>query len=124
MFYLVNSFSINMLDRKSGARDISFIPVAREAVKNLVINHSFREEFACAIGHEDTARAVAIDLGMPELAEPWAEIAKTRPTISAEGNSLIVAQYRGERLPAGTTELPIGAILEYWQVYRVPYNRI
>lgn len=118
MFILVNAFSINMLDRAKGARDVAFIPVQRNAARNLVVNHNARGEFVCAIGHEDTARVVAADLQLPEYADEWAVIAKTRPNVSAEGNSLIVAQYRGPRLPAGATELPEGATIEYWQVYR------
>ena len=119
MFVLVNAFSINMLTRANGARDLAFIPVHRDAARNLVVNHSARGEFACAIGHADTARIVATDLGLPERAEEWAAIAETRPNASAEGNSLIVAQYRGPRLPVGATALPEGAVIEYWQVYRV-----
>jgi len=117
MFVLCNAFSINMLTRTNGARDLAFIPVAREAARNLVVNHGARGEFACAIGHADTARVVATDLGLPELTDEWVSIAETRPTVSAEGNSLIVAQYRGPRLPVGATTLPDGAVIEYWQVY-------
>ena len=31
--------------------------------------------------------------------------------------SLIVAQYRGPRLPEGATSLPAGASIEFWQIY-------
>jgi len=117
MFVLCNAFSINMLTRANGARDLTFVPVAREAARNLVINHSARGEFQCAIGHADTARVVASDLGLPERATEWAAIAETRPNVVFDGNSLVVAQYRGPRLPAAATELPEGAVIEYWQVY-------
>ena len=117
MFILTNAFSINMLDRSRGARDISFIPVAQEAARALVVNHSVRNEFACAIGHANTAQIVATDLGLPERAEEWAKIAEERPTVSLGNNSLIVAQYHGPRLPEGAIELPEGASVEYWQVY-------
>ena len=113
MVVLCNAFSINMLNRRVGARNISFIPIPRVVAWALVI----KENATCAIGHEDMARMVAIDLDMPEYAEEWAAIARTRPTVSAEDNSLIVAQYRGGRLPAGATELPPGIMIEYWYVY-------
>jgi len=83
-----------------------------------VVNSAQYDDFQCAVGHADTARLVAVDIGLPELAEAWAAIAATRPTVSAEGNSLIVAQYRGPRLPEGATTLPDGAVIEYWQVYK------
>jgi hypothetical protein len=95
-------------------RDLAYIPVTAAAAANLVRN----EGAQCAIGHPDTARIVAGLLGMPECAEEWAAIAATRPNVvMGRGDSLIVAQYVGPRLPAGTTELPPGAAIEFWQVY-------
>jgi len=122
VFILCNSFSINMLDRKRGAGNIAFIPINKAAAKNLIVNHSREGNFMCAIGREDVAIAVAIslDLDVAEYLKDWIENARASPTITIEGNSLIIAQYRGDKLPKDAKHLPPNATIEYWQVYRYP----
>lgn len=66
--------------------------------------------FVAAIGHEDTAAIVAAELGFSEA--PFARI-----TITVQpGDQMVVAQYRGPRLPEGARTLPPGARIEYWVV--------
>jgi len=62
-----------------------------------------------AIGHADTDRHVRAELGI-ELPEGSRETVTIR-----RGDNVIIAQYRGSRLPEGATELPEGTI-EFWKV--------
>jgi len=104
-FIVTNAFSINMLAR--AGQDIAFIPVNVRAVKNLLVN----EKWVSAIGHVDTAAVVSTELGVEIQAN------RTNVELTRGETSLIVAQYRGPRLPEGTTVLPEGATIEWWQVY-------
>lgn len=124
-FVLVNAFSLNMFPLRQ-AYDLVCIPINVIAARALVRNHSVRGEFECAIGHPDTARVVANLIGVSDFAEEWAQIASTRPNVEfdPENVSLIVAQYKGPRLESGATELPEGATLEFWQVYKNPYVNV
>jgi hypothetical protein len=111
-FYLTNAMSINMFEHSDGARSLAIVPVTAQAAHNLIVNENAKS----AIGHKDTARIVSSLLGI--------EISANRETIkfpsphSANRVSLVVAQYSGPRLPEGTTELPEGAKIEFWQVYQ------
>lgn len=104
-FFMTNAFSINMLDR--AGQDIAFVPVDVQAVRNLLA----REQWESAIGHADIARVVSGLIGV--------EIATNRQNVTLRQGetSLIVAQYRGPRLPEGAAELPKGATVEFWQAY-------
>lgn len=115
---LCNSFSLNMLSLQ--AYRLAFVPIATPAAVNLVRNSMARGEFSVAIGHENTARLVASELcpGVPDCADDWAKVARTRPTVVfGPATTLLVAQYSGPRLPEGATSLPVGAVIRYWQVY-------
>lgn len=106
-FFVTNAFSINMLDLVG--QDVSFVPVNVRAVKNLLRN----EQWESAIGHADIARVVSGLVGT--------EIPVNRINVSLRKDvtSLIVAQYQGPRLPEGTTKLPEGTVVEFWQVYHL-----
>lgn len=104
-FIITNAFSINMLERRG--QTIEFIPVEIQAVKNL-LSH---ETWESAVGHADTARIFSNVLGV--------NIPANRANVELRDGerSLIVGQYIGARLPEGTTELPEGARIDWWQVY-------
>ena len=101
MVEIANAFSINML---SGDVSIEFKQLTTEAAKELaadgIVSH---------IGHADMAAVVGDVLGM--------EVPMNRSTIEFSGR-LLVAQYRGPRLPEGTMSLPEGAAIEWWLVTR------
>lgn len=103
-FYINNSFSVNMLERKG--QTLKFVPITVQAAKNLMSNHNV----SSIVGHADAANIIS------DILETNVEF--NRVNVSFDGNwSLIVAQYTGPRLPEGTTELPEGAKIEFWQVY-------
>lgn len=108
MRYLTNAFSINMLDPEDGARDLAFVPIAEQTARNLLAN----EPYTPAIGHEQTAEAVALRFGLDAN-----EIHDRLTLTLTPDDSLLVVQYHGPRLPEGTTELPEGVTLRFWQVY-------
>ena len=97
MIDVSNAFSINMLNADMS---IEFKQLTTEAAKELaaggIVSH---------IGHADMAAVVGDVLGM--------EVPMNRSTMTFSGK-LLVAQYRGPRLPEGTTALPDGATIEWW----------
>ena len=103
--YLVNAFSINMLGTLEFAK-AEFQKISKEEAKEVLTAN----EFTPAIGHEDLANVVKSDLGIDDNIYN-----KTTVTVNP-WDLLVVAQYRGPRLPNGTTELPEGATIEYWTV--------
>lgn len=103
-FYIVNAFSLSMLERAD--YNVALRPINPAGVRNLMRNHQ-PESF---VGHEDTAAILSSALGVP--------VAYTRASLHLSGDwSMIVAQYKGPRLALGATELPEGATIEFWQVY-------
>jgi len=100
--HLSNAFSFNMLERIN--QRIHAVPVSAEEAR---AHLSYPEGFTCAIGHADTAHVVGTDLGL--------ELEACRIDVQLQaGDILVVAQYRGPRLPEGATVLPAGATIEYW----------
>lgn len=106
-FVVVNAFSLNMLSR--AGVDLAVRPINAQGVSNLLKN----EQWESAVGHEDIAAIVSAMLGREVIYnrvdvkfDPWTM-------------SLIVAQYTGPRLPPGSTSLPDGAKIEFWQVYAI-----
>jgi len=105
-FVLVNAFSINMLGRSG--HDLALRPVNVDAVRNLHRAHGL----VSAVGHADTAAVLSGLLGFPVKCN------RVNVTLDHD-HSLVVAQYRGPRLPEGATTLPSGAEIEFWQVYHI-----
>lgn len=110
MIYVTNAFSIQMLDRENTdplGRDLTFCPASLGAVQDML-----REEpWTGAVGHADTAAIVAEQIGEP------VERVHARVSVALQaGDTLLVAQYRGPRLPEGATMLPEGAAIEWWVV--------
>lgn len=133
-FVLCNAFSINMLSQpevrlgppprtggqlveaarqiQRAAVTLAFVPVTVEAARRLL---ETADGWQSAIGHADTAAVVAAVLDV--------EVPVNRVEVTLDGDtSLIVAQYRGPRLPEGATTLPEGATIEFWQVYSYPLH--
>jgi hypothetical protein len=102
MVIISNAFSLNMLSQ--GDATLSIIKVRKEVAREFLA-----EGFTSAIGHADTAAVVSDDLGI--------NVPMNRITVTLEpGTTLVVAQYKGPRLPEGTTKLPEGAHIEYYVV--------
>jgi hypothetical protein len=103
MRLLVNAFSLNMLavlPARIGVVEID-LDTARE------VAHAFYS----AVGHETTAALFSRLLGR--------DVKVNRSTIHlVPGDTLLVGQYSGPRLPEGATALPDGATIR-WVVVRV-----
>ena len=105
MLTITNAFSINMIAHHVDA-NVSFKRITTERVRDLV-NASRPVVGRC--GHKDIATLVNKKLK--------ADIAHERVDTKLEYNDLlIVAQYRGPRLPEGATELPKDAVIEWYEV--------
>jgi hypothetical protein len=103
MRYVANAFSVNMLSSIVSAFSMDARKVGREEAAALANGAT------PAIGHQDTANVVSADLGLPGL------FARVTVVVNP-GDDLIVAQYKGPRLPEGATTLPEGAVIEYWHL--------
>ncbi|MEN2981653.1 MAG: DUF1874 domain-containing protein [Thermus sp.] len=104
MIYLVNAFSLNMLPPSLIEGSIRFRMLSLEEARSLLANG-----FVSGIGHADTAQLLTQLLGL-SVQENRANITLT------PGATLVVAQYRGPRLPEGTTVLPQGAQILFYLV--------
>ncbi len=105
MIYITNAFSINMLKASTSPVDVRFLPVSTETV----IAELAEADYISAIGHADLAAVVSAEIGR--------EVPANRINVTlSPGDVLLVAQYRGPRLPEGATELPEGATIEWWHV--------
>ena len=109
-FYLVNAFSVNMLDRVGQA--INFVPVSPAAVSDLLRN----EDWESGCGHATGVIRAAIRDGVRGRDVPEIPINRVNLVLN-RNTSMIVAQYRGPRLQEGATKLPKGATVEFWQAY-------
>lgn len=99
---ILNSFSFNMVAAFPTAITAEEIPLERA-----------REIAAAgldsAVGHQDTATVFGQQLG---VAVPAA-----RATVSLQkGETVLVGQYRGPRMPEGCKELPAGATIQWLSV--------
>lgn len=105
--YLLNAFSLQMIagDIPMGeAVKVSFEKIERETARTILA-----EGFTSAIGHADFAAVIGSELGMT--------VAMNRVNVSLKaGESAIVAQYVGGRLPEGATALPEGAAISWFRV--------
>ena len=100
--YLCNAFSLNMLDTNN-AQTVTVEPIEIGYLRNLV------PALDSAIGHVDTANVLTSVLHHP--------VAVARVNVSLKsGDSAIVAQFTGPRLPEGATTLPPGAEIRFLRV--------
>jgi hypothetical protein len=65
--------------------------------------------FVSAIGHQDTANILSNMLGVV------VEVNRVNVVLN-DDTTLIVAQYKGPRLPEGSTELPEDARIKFYRV--------
>ena len=98
--YLGNAFSLNMVEAAPHGVQVDILPVRPEEIPVSAVS---------IIGHEDTAKIVSGMLKRP------VDVNRVKVTLE-EGDVLYVAQYHGERLPAGTEVLPAASTLEFYCV--------
>jgi len=92
---IANAFSLQMVG-----------PSAHIDVSSLTSEEVAKYPLESAIGHVDTAFLVGQMIGQ--------NLPANRANMSLKsGESMIVAQYIGPRLPEGTKELPLGARIEF-----------
>ena len=95
--YLLNAFSLNML---SANADVFVRQVSLAVARNLA------STAVSAVGHADTANVFADVLGTP--------VACNRVSVTLRhGDTALVGQYSGPRLPEGATTLPEGATIKW-----------
>ncbi len=101
---VLNAFSLNMLDFDG---NISWRKIPRDIIKDMIHGDSSIVPYLkSCIGHADTAAVISNDLEF--------ELPMNRETVSLQpGQRVIVAQYKGPRLPEGATSLPEGATIDY-----------
>jgi len=101
---IANAFSLNMLEVKYQFLEFSPVEDIREF---FALNaHAAVESI---VGHPDTASVFSSILGYP--------VAGRLVTYTMQpGDTLVVGQYSGDRLPVGATELPPGATIAWWRV--------
>lgn len=102
--HLLNAFSLNMLPSATPCT-INVQPVELTEARSLAASAT------SAVGHADTAAVFASVLGVP------VPCARVSVALKA-GDTALVGQYRGPRLPEGATNLPAGATIE-WVVVTV-----
>ena len=98
MKWILNAFSGNMI--KDFPVNVSFRGVGVEEAANLA------NGVQSAVGHADTAAVFSSVLGKP------VEMNRANVSLSA-GDSVLVGQYSGPRLPEGCKELPEGATIKW-----------
>lgn len=97
---LFNSFSLNMLPDVDKA-DIGIDKITAQVARICLIG-----EIESYVGHADTAIILSGIIGI--------EIPFNRATATIQlGETVVVAQYRGPRLPEGATQLPVGAEMNF-----------
>jgi len=114
-YYILNAFSLNMLDPTVVAGSIKFarLPGANAAFASLAdVRRGGTKQIIAAVGHADTARLFSQELGE--------EIVAARATVAMSvGDMALVGQYVGTRLPEGATSLPEGARIDWFLVQLV-----
>lgn len=100
---LFNAFSIQMVAALDEA-SVSFKKISTEQAKNLLDG-----KVDSFVGHADTAAVVGNILGMEVPAQ-------RRFGTLVPGETAIVAQVIGGRLPEGCTQLPDGMSIQFFQV--------
>ena len=121
--YISNAFSLSMLDRNQqkghpngytpSSRPGQMARLPRPVDDPVRIVREWGEagaEIISALGHPSTQKIMEDALG---ISVPVNRICLT---LEDPSTHVLVGQYIGPRLPEGATELPEGAILEWWIV--------
>lgn len=96
---ILNAFSLNML--LAFPADISVREISLNEAKACLINGA-----DSAVGHADTAAVFSTVLGI--------NVPANRVTVTlSKGETVLVGQYVGPRLPEGATTLPEGATIKW-----------
>lgn len=121
MKYILNSFSINMID-PSIVQKMRIEPVTPAEIHE---SYTAGEAINSAVGHENTAALFETILNDGAIAS-YIPVKFNRQTIClGEGDIAFVGQYVGERLPEGVTTLPAGARIDWFKVHcPKPKNRV
>lgn len=108
--YLTNAFSLNMLPNIDWAINLEIQKIDKIRAGEIIEYFNDMNKLTNAIGHADTDTLVRNDL---KIDTPFGQ----RLTVEFKHKDLmIVAQYKGPRLPDGTTVLPDGATIEYFKI--------
>lgn len=104
--YLLNAFSANML--ADFPASVTFTEItAADARLALACIEAEGDSWVSAVGHADTARVFESVLG--DVVVPCNRVSVTLRA----GDTAILGQYSGPRLPEGATELPDGAAIKW-----------
>jgi len=109
---LANAFSLNML--AFSGKEVN-VRVQRVADPAGLINANWL--VGNSIGHPDTDRVVRKVLEQDGVDDIPVGTRDTIALVPGKNSGLLVAQYRGPRLPEGATCLPDGATIEWYLVY-------
>jgi len=102
--YVANSFSLGMVPSERGFA-VNVFPVSGETASRI----AGEDRPESAVGHIDTARIFEQVLGVP--------VPANRISLSlGSGDTILVGQYAGPRLPEGATALPEGAVIKWYLV--------
>lgn len=97
--YLLNAFSLNMLDSFPASVEVSEISLSD--AKALLA-----DGFTSAVGHADTAAVLSSQLGV--------DVPFNRISLNlSSGNQAVIGQYIGPRLKEGESTLPEGATIKW-----------
>lgn len=116
--HLLNSFSVNMV---TGQCSVDFIPLNGPQAASEMFCHCVDDEghlngVINAIGHADTDKIVRDMLDQfAGDSDPLPEGQRVNVSLSP-GQTAVLAQYMGPRLPEGTTQLPEDAKIVFWLV--------
>jgi hypothetical protein len=105
MVYVTNAFSLNMLPENCTVANILVTKISPDTAREFLRRNNFQSY----LGHPDLASIASNLLGVS------LEVNRSNLTVK-EGDAVLVVQYRGPRLPEGTTQLPEGATIEFWLV--------
>jgi hypothetical protein len=95
---ILNGFSFNMVANFPAtvrAEEISLEKAREIAARGL----------DSVVGHQDTAAVYGQQLGVV--------VPPVRSTVSLHGETALIGQYRGPRMPEGCKELPAGATIQW-----------
>jgi hypothetical protein len=102
---LANAFSLNMVPSDFTEGELFIRRISLEEAQEIL---GFG--FVSAVGHADTARVLSA------LLEVDVPVARVNVTLEP-GGKILVAQYRGPRLPEGASRLPEGAEFVFYLVF-------
>lgn len=115
--YLTNAFSINMLTQPDIRLRFEKITIGQVYALMETLALQEGECLVNTIGHADLDRLVREELSGCAVDVPAGERLSVAWPIDLDTvHQMLVAQYRGPRLPEGCTALPEGAEIEWWLI--------